>query len=251
MPDAAVFQSQFAQAIAAKVQPARTPPALAVYRNTWLKGLLDALLANYPTVAMVLGADDFAALALQFARERPARTPVLALYGAGFPDFLARHPVSQDIPYLLDAAALERLWTECFFAPDAPGLESSDYAVLRPAEMLGLRLRLHPATRFKRFETPAVTIWQAHRQEGDFEEIEPEWKAESALVTRRGMRISVALIDETTSRLLAEIHVGRTIGDAIAETARANPDGDLAAALTTVISSAALAVPRAEDERIW
>ena len=251
MPDAAVFQSQFARAIAAKAPPAEAPPAFAVYRNTWLKGLLDALDANYPTVAMIVGADLFRAVASQFAREHPPRNPVLASYGASFPDFLAHHPVSRDISYLRDIARLERLWTECFFAPDAPGLESSDYAVLKPAEMLGLSLRLHTATRFERFETPAVTIWHAHRQQGDFQEIEPEWTAECALITRSGMRIAVTLIDDATRRLLSEIQGGRTIGDAIAKVAEVHPDGDLAAALATAISSAAFAAPQAEDERIW
>src|SRR5260221_9277655 len=102
MPDAAAFQSWFAEAIIADRPPEATPASFAVYRNTWLKGLLDALDANYPTVAMILGADLFKGVAQQFAHEHPTPTPVLALYGAGFPDFLARHDWSGDIPYLHD-----------------------------------------------------------------------------------------------------------------------------------------------------
>lgn len=251
MPEAAAFQSWFARAITADRPPGATPASFTVYRNTWLKGLLDALDANYPTVAMILGADLFKAVALQFAREHPARTPILALYGMGFPNFLARHALSRDIPYLRDVAALERLWTECFFAPDAVSLESSDYVALRPAEMLALRPRLHPATRSERFETPAVTIWRAHRAEGEFEEIEPEWNAERALVTRRGMSISVNLIDEATHQLLVEIQRGQSLGLAVAETAEAHPNRDLTDALMTIISSASLTAPRLEDDRIW
>lgn len=251
MLDATAFQSWFAASITADRPPTTTPASFAVYRNTWLKGLIDALDANYPTVAMILGADLFNAVALQFAREHPARTPVLTLYGAIFPDFLARHAVGRDVPYLRDVAALERLWTECFFAFDAAALEPSRFAALEPAEMLGLSLRLHPATRFEKFETPAVTIWQAHHSEGEFEEIEPEWKAEIVLVTRRGMNISVNLIDEATHRLFAEIRRGRSLDSAIAETAESHPGCDLAGALTAIISSAALAVPRLQDDRIW
>ncbi len=251
MPEAAAFQGWFVGAITGAGRAEGAPPSFAVYRNTWLKGLLDALGANYPTVAMILGAESFEELALQFARGRPAQTPVLAMYGEGFPDFLARHPVSRDLPYLADVGALERLWTECFFARDSEELGASRFAVLRPGEMLGLRPPLHPATRLARLETPAVTIWQAHRQEATFEEIEPEWTPEHALLTRHGLSISVQLIDETTYDLLLRIRSGRTIAEAIADTSDARLGSDIAEALATVISSGALAAPRLEDERIW
>src|SRR5258708_29906192 len=139
MPEARVFQSWFAEAIIAPSSPKAVPPSFSVSRHTWLKCLLDALEANYPTVAMILGANVFKAVALQFARENPARTPVLALYGTDFPDFLARLPVGADLPYLRDVAVLERLWTESFFAPDAPILEASDYASHGPGELIELR----------------------------------------------------------------------------------------------------------------
>lgn len=241
MSDGAAFQSWFAQAITAPTPPAGLPPPFAIYRNTWLKGLLDALDANYPTIAMLLGPEAFKAAALEYACRHPPETPVLAQYGAGFADFLALHPAGRQIPYLSDVAALDRLWTECFFAPDAPVLNPEHYARLPPTELVRLRPRLHPATRMARFETPAVTIWQAHRIDGEFEEIEPEWQAERALVTRRGMAVTVSLIDEVTFRLLTEIRA-LTLGSAIARAAEAHPGSDLAQAVTTIIANGALTV---------
>jgi len=251
MSEAAAFQRWFVGAIKADRAPRQMPPSFAVYRNTWLKGLLDALDANYPTVAMILGADLFEMLSLQFARKHPAQSPILALYGAEFPDFLSRQKVSDDLPYLHDVAALERLWTECFFAPDRESLGPSRIAAVTAAEMLNLRVRVHPATRFGRFGTPAVTIWHAHRAKGDFDELEPEWRAEHALITRNGMSVAVQLIDEATHRLLEEIEARRAIDAAIAATAEAAPGTDLAIALATIIASSALAAPRAEDVRTW
>ena len=200
---------------------------------------------------MILGAGRFEAMARQFLREHPAQTPVLALFGKEFPEFVACQPISREIPYLTDVAALERLWTECLFAPDAPVLDARTYAALEPAELLRLRPCVHPATRFKRFETPAVTIWEAHRAKNGFEEIEPEWKSERALVTRHGMGISVDPIDEVTHHLLLEMQRGHSLRLAIDQTAGVYPAPNLARALSTVISSGALAAPRAEGERIW
>lgn len=240
MPDGGEFQRSFAHAVAAKRPPRGMPPAFAVYRNTWLKGLLDVLDASYPTVAMILGQEAFMAVAIEYARDHPPDTPVLALYGSDFPDFLAANRAGREIAYLRDVAALDRLWTECFFAPDAPALRPQDYASLRPMEMLGLRPRLHPAARIARVETPAVTIWQVHRTEGEFEEIEPEWRAERALVSRRDATVTVTLLDEAAYKILTEIRSGQTLGLAIAAAADAHPGSDLAGGVTMIIASGAL-----------
>lgn len=240
MSEGAEFQRTFADAIAAKRAPPGMPQAFAVYRNTWVKSLLDALDANFQTVAMILGPEAFSALGIEYARDHPADTPVLALYGEHFPDFLAVHRVGREITYLRDVATLERLWTECFFAPDAPAMRPQDYASLTPLEMLGLKPRLHPATRIARFETPALTIWQAHRSEVQFEELEPEWKVEHALVSRMGASVVVTLVDEVAHQILIGIGTGQSFGAAIAAAAGAYPQADLAGVVTMIIERGAL-----------
>ncbi len=251
MRDGAPFQRWFTRAIAAGHPPADMPAAFAVYRNTWLQGLLDALGSNFPVVAMLLGDELFEAVALDYARCHPASNPVLARYGESFPEFLALHEVGREIPYLRDVAQLERSWTECFFAPDAPVLEEEDYARLTPSHLVKLRARLHPATRLERFETPAVTIWQAHRADEGFEELEPEWTAERALVTRGGAAVLVTLIDEPTFHMLGAVKSGRSLGSAITATAEAHPQADLSRALSTIILTAALSARPYEDKGIW
>jgi hypothetical protein len=252
MLESAQFQRRFSLALIQGRRPrALAVPAFAVYRNTWVKALLDALDANFPVVAALLGPELFKTVSVSYAKAHPASSPILALYGDEFPDALANHEISRELPYLSDVARLERLWTECFFASDAAEFGSSDCGRITPKELLEAKPRLHPATRFARFATPAVTIWQAHRATGEFEEIEPDWVAEHALVTRRGMQVSVTLIDEATLALLEAIRRGLTIGDAIAETAVAHRDYDLAGALASILSSAALTAHRPEDERIW
>lgn len=247
MPRGAEFQRTFAGAIASKRPPRGMPPAFAVYRNTWLKGLLDALDANFPTVAMILGPEGFKAVGTEYARNEPADTPVLALYGKDFPDFLASR-LGREIPYLRDVAEIERLWAESLFAPDAPALKPQDLASRSPVEMLGLRPRLHPAARIARFKTPAVTIWQAHQSEGEFEEFEPDWKDERALVSRTGATVAVTLLDEVTHTILTSIGSGQTLGAAIAAAADACPGSDLAASVTTIIELAALTGAGKEPE---
>src|SRR5262249_19419136 len=59
-----------------------------VYRNTVLSGCVEALRANFPVVEQLLGHEMFDAVAAEHANQCPPRRPVLALYGARFPDWL-------------------------------------------------------------------------------------------------------------------------------------------------------------------
>jgi hypothetical protein len=61
------------------------PAGLAVYRNTIAKGCVDALAANFPTVASLVGDDWFRAAAALFAREHPPASAALLAYGEAFP----------------------------------------------------------------------------------------------------------------------------------------------------------------------
>ena len=60
-----------------------------VYRNNVAVSLTDALRLGFPVVRTLLGDDFFTALAHEFLRAHPPVSPILMLYGAALPDFLA------------------------------------------------------------------------------------------------------------------------------------------------------------------
>ena len=93
--------------------------AIAVYRNTSIKGRIDALEANYPTVLQMVGAEWFRAAAREFVEVQPGDDPVLIGFGVGFADWLAAFEPTSEMPYLAPAARLDRAWTEAHLAPDA------------------------------------------------------------------------------------------------------------------------------------
>lgn len=250
MPEPAPFHDRF---MAAMIEPRRpdgifAAPGFAVYRNTWLKALIDALDANYPTVAMLLGAKQFEIIATAYARRYQPDTPVLALYGDRFPDFLIQVQIANDIPYLRDVAALDRLWTESLFAPDAPALDAAFIGSLDPHTLSALRPSVHPAARIARFETPAVTIWQAHHEEDGFDQLEPDWRAECALVTRRSVAVEVHTIGDAEHELLRLIQEGNTLAAAVDRTAQDFPDADLSGSLSLIFSTGALAPDQPAEE---
>src|SRR5690349_15402695 len=147
------FQRDFAASIA---EPAAG--AISVYRNTVVSGCVDALRANYPVVALLLGDEMFDAVAAEHAGQCPPRQPVLALYGSFCPDWLAEQGWLQAVPYLPDVARTKRLNVEALFAADA---EPLDMTSLQGADWQTLRLTIHCATRFDWLTAPAMSIWLA------------------------------------------------------------------------------------------
>ena len=236
MPDLATFQHAFADALMADGQPMapfRTH-AFAVYRNTSARGAVEALRAAYPTVDMLVGEDMFTQVALDYRREQRPAGPVLSEYGSHFAEFLARQPWTCELPYLADVARLDWLWLESFLARDAAAL---------PQSFTGeTRIALHPATRFAWLPTPAMTIWQAHRDPWELTELDPEWIEEGALFTRPGLGVRAELIDAAFHHLLLACAAPAPVADVVSTVAAAFPQSHVPELLQRGVASGALII---------
>jgi hypothetical protein len=230
------MQSSFAAAIAMPVTG-----ALAVYRNTAIRGAVEALRANYPVVEQVMGEEMFQSVAVDFAAACPPPTPVLALYGAGFAEWLAQQCWTDDLPYLPDVARVERLQVESLFAADAEPLAEVHRAV--PASR---QLALHPAVRFAWLSTPAMSIWLAHQQ-GFTNVFEPDWKPEGALFARPTPFVMHApRIGRAAHRLLSGIALGESLPSSLAATAALYPGDDAEAVFSSLANLGVFVAPDPE-----
>lgn len=236
MPDLATFQRGFADAVMSGGQP--PPPfrsqAFAIYRNTSARGTVEALRAAYPTIDMLVGEEMFTQVALDFRSERPPSSPVLSDYGADFPSYLARQTWTTELPYLADVARLDWLWLESFLAA---GPEQG-----RPLVSGLAKVMLHPAARFGWFVTPAMTIWQAHREPGELDGFEPEWREEGALFTRPGSAVRAQPIDAACHRLLLACAIPTCVVDCVTAVAAAFPEADVHSLLGSCVASGALII---------
>ena len=167
------FQDRFAGALMA-ADPAQAgelarQPGFGVYRNTVMKGCIDALQANYPVVARLVGEEWFRAAAAVYARAYLPSSPALLEYGEHFSAFLAAFEPAAGLPYLPGVARLDRFWTEAHMASDAPPRG----------------LRPHASARWAWFDAqPVFTIWQRNRAPGPVDESDIDWRGEGALVFR-------------------------------------------------------------------
>lgn len=221
-------------------------PGFAVYRNTILKGCIDALEANFPVVARLVGSAWFRAAALPYVQAVPPSSVMLMDYGVDFPDFLADFGPARELPYLPGVARLDRCWTEAHMAADACALDPDALRAL-PAEALGeLRLRPHPATRWAwHADQPVYAIWCANREDRSLDENLP-WIGDGALLSRAGHDGAVrwqaagpglcAFLDACAS--------DQPLADAAQAALRVQPELDLTHLLADLITVGALTAPR-------
>lgn len=229
------FQDDFARALLDPARPA--PPAFAVYRNTVMKGCIDALQANYPAVARLVGEEWFRAAAAVFVRDHLPSTPMLLEYGEGFADFLARFEPAAGLPYLPAVARLDRYWTEAHAAADEPALDARALAGLDPESLASLRLRPHAAARWAWHDLPAYTIWSRNRNEAAVAGDEPDiaWRPEGALIVRPDDAVRWIGLDEAGCAFMDACAAGATL----VEAAEAAPAGGVSGLLASLLAAGA------------
>ena len=139
------------EATSAAGQALAAQPGFAVYRNTVLRGCIDALAANYPTVATLVGGEWFDAAAGRFARAAACRATAASPPTArASPTSWRAFEPAAGLAYLAGVARLDRAWTEAHLAADAPVLTAARSPRWRRRSLLDAVLVPHPATRWVR-----------------------------------------------------------------------------------------------------
>jgi hypothetical protein len=239
------FQNAFAAALSdadagssarADIAALVRQPGFLIYRNTAMKGCIDALQANYPAVLRLVGAEWFRACASVFVRSHPPAHASLVDYGGGFGEFLAGFAPAADLPYLPDVARLDRFWTEAHIAHDEPPLrlcrQDDEHVVLRPLA----------SARWRWFgDQPIFTIWSRNRAPGSYDASAFDWHGEGALVVRPNDAVVGVPVDRAGCALLDAFAGGASIAAAI-DAARAHDrDAALASSLAELLRANALA----------
>ena len=247
----ASFQSSFVKSLFDQDAESTltTQPAFAVYRNTVMSGCVDALQANFPSVARLVGVDWFRAAAATYARAQPPRDGRLLMYGETFADFLADFEPAHDLPYLAGVARLDRLWIEAHTAEDAMAVDSAWLASLLPDQLGALRLRPHPATRWRFFDgLPIYSIWAPNRVGTDAMD-DIVWQGEGALLTRPVDAVGWQALDRSSGAFLDTCAEGRLLAEAAGAALDVLPDVDIAALLSRLLSAGALICPTSNEKR--
>ncbi|WP_422844161.1 DNA-binding domain-containing protein [Acidovorax sp. M2(2025)] len=219
-------------------------PGFAVYRNTVLQACIDALQASYPTVCQLVGENWFRAAAAVYARAEPPDHGALVEYGAGFADFLAGFAPAAGLPYLGAVARLDRCWTECHLAADAPALNRTGWARQDARALAALHLRPHPAARWAWCaDHPAYRLWQHHREGLPWGDSLP-WVGDGGLLARPQAAVAWCALPLAGCVLLDACAAGEPLEAAATRALTADPGTDFTQLLGTLLDAGALAVLR-------
>jgi hypothetical protein len=134
---------------------------LAIYSDAYATRLREALASNYPALAKLLGASDFAALAAEYMAARVSRRPSIRYYGDEFAGFLVTAARYREVPLLAELAGWEWAMTEVFDAADAVALGADTLALVPAADWSDLCFDLHPALRLLELCWNVPPLWKA------------------------------------------------------------------------------------------
>jgi hypothetical protein len=240
------FQDRFAQALfsaepdaASDVAALVRQPGFSVYRNTVMKGCIDALQANYPSVARLVGEDWFRAAAAIYVRTHLPRDARMVYYGEDFAEFLGRFEPAAELPYLPGVARLDRLWTNAHTAPEQLPLYPAAIAGFTPEEIGTIVLHPHPAAHWAWFsDQPIYTIWNRNRKMVE-DDSEIEWRGEGALLVRPHSAVEWIALDAAGGAFLDACKAGRPLAEAANDALKAQPDTDLALLLASLLEAGA------------
>lgn len=223
--------------------PAAT--VLAIHQRHFAHSLTHALAATFPAVERLVDARFFAYAATAFVRAHPPRSPCLADYGADLADFLARFTTCAHLAWLPDAARLEWALHRAGVAAPFRPLSRTALAHVPVNQIPTLRFTFDPSLQLIASPWPIDRIVEAQRRE------------DAATIDAQGdpVRLQVRRVDRTArSRRLgsgdfafrAALLHGAVLADSFDQALDADPDFDLAPALSGLFHENLVAALAAE-----
>ena len=222
----------------------------AVYRNNVVASLVAALADTFPVVRELVGGECFAAMARRYVAEQPPTSPVVALYGDGFADWLACFAPAAAVPCLPDMARLERARVRAYHAADAPVLAADAIAarLADPAQLPQATLVLHPSVAVVRSRHAILSLCAAHQGRGRIEDVDPG-QPQSALVLRFEDDAAVLAIPAGAAAFYGALQRGLPLGRAAVIDEPLDEALDLGASLALLIRYGAICAWQSSGDR--
>lgn len=237
------------QAFAAALADPRAPSpfadarGFAVHRNNTAYGLVEAMRAQFPAVARLLGRDVFADAALAFVRQHPPRSPVMARIGEPFAAYIETSGIASTHSFLPGVARLEYAMAIAQHARDEPTLGIESLQRIEADRLAEVCVGFHAATFMLESAFPVVTICAENRAEAD-----PagniDWRAEDALVTRPAFDVQVGILPPGGAVFVQALARGSALGVAAGLALEAQPEFDLALNLSGIFTAGAVTALR-------
>lgn len=214
------------------------PKRFGVYRNNVVVSLIEALKAAYPSIAVMMGDENFQQIARFYVSAHPPRSPMMQTFGSEFPDFVKNLPPLKNSPFLEDVAKAEKAWLEAYHAHDAEPIDSEELRAFKPEETMNLIFMAHPASHLIRSKYPLSDLF-------DFRNERPENGvnmeiSQHLLITRPQLNVFTTALDEANAAFFELVLSGNTLGAAIGSAMEIDDEFDASKAITLLIQTGAV-----------
>ncbi len=201
--------------------PARGSAAqgVAAYRGNAGALAERALGSAFPTIAALIGAESFAALARHFWHEHPPVRGDVGEWGDALPGFIAASDQLAAEPYLADSARLDWAVHAATRAADVSGAWPPALDALTTTDPALLRMQLAAGAAVVDSRWPIATVWHAHHRDEPLDSVRAAFEAareETALVWRDdGFVIHVEALDAADASFTAALTRGQSLAAAL------------------------------------
>jgi hypothetical protein len=186
----------------------RVPVAarLGIYHHAYRARLVEALCANYPASARLLGAEKFAQLGAAYIDAHDSQSFSVRHYGHALASLVKT-------PFLADLAKWEWAIAEVFDAADATPVKVATLAKIAPESWSELRFEFHPSTRRVSLTSNAAQVWKA--LSADLEPPAPQADVERAtwLLWRQDLRTLYRSLSALEAQMIDGAIADRTFGE--------------------------------------
>lgn len=186
---------------------------LAVYSNAYAGRLIEALEANFPAVAKLLGDTDFRELATEYIAAHDSRFFSIRYYGHALTQFLATNARYRPVPFLADLARWEWMMNEVFDAADAEALEMEALAYKSPGDWGAMRFSFHPSVRSLALHWNAPQVWKALTEDADRPRASVSREATTWLLWRNDLKEFFRPLTPAEEHALMAARAGENFGD--------------------------------------
>lgn len=219
---------------------ASTYPAqrLAIYRQTILETLRQALELTFPGIWMLIGKDCANHLAKLFCQDLSNLPTEACLddWGAQFPKFIGQQSALSHLPYLQDYAEYEWLKHRSFCAPSSISLTLADLQLAPETDLETLQLDFKPAVFIFYSEYPLNKI-EALIENPNAEAININSNKSYALITRKNNVIHTEWINADLHCFIEALRNKYPLGQALIKTQEKYPQFNLTQSLQFLIQS--------------
>jgi hypothetical protein len=185
---------------------------LEVYSDAYRLRLIEALQANYPLLAQVIGDHPFARLAQLYLAVHPSRHYSIRWFGHRLADFLREHADYHKQPWLPELATWEWAVATAFDAADATFLTVEQLSAVAPGAWPEMRLTFHPSLQRVALTTNVLDITKAAADNLSLPcpatQPRTEW-----LIWRQDLTVQYRLLDANEAAAIDAAVAGRTFGE--------------------------------------